>query len=605
MDLDKLLNKFVTERRIAKDKLFKTQGFYLTDIVGKLGIERKLDTSTQCDLIVKTLVTQYAYFGEYSTGMINAFLKMKENARNGSIPDSIKLQDISRSSSNYGINSTESQLLSSLLLTEYNYLGQNDISKFSSKKYNTDIIPRINEVEKQRYMEELMKQKQLAKYEHEQRVQREQQRMEELKREQQRIEERNRKLQLLEEREHKHQRMEQRIEKLKREQQQRYMERNREQQQKQHQQKYIDENNPVINEPLQNDFLANKEMRRRRRQVPAQPLQERPILSHARIGMNELAHIVLDMQRDFKRVANALSVQGAQEIIDKHNYNSPDAPWHVTSNDENGDNIPDIIIRNANGDPIVVNGWTTKGSDYPERYQYYNAYPTRAERRAHPYPAYKKDVLYNIQYDMDNTDVHKRGDVTQYNQNAFPDGWDTSKYNVNRTPGKRLSAYQRFQKLIAIPILDMCTAELARQHEIELNAQGKWKDKMSFYAQVSADLWNHYIINEVARRIQMDVESKQFRKFKNSDNGKQYIDNTVTEFYYHLHHTNGTQWTEESRDRLQQEFLHFAADALTKLVRQTGAIEEGTHRFPTFHEDNVQPFNQETEGEFGINWDYV
>ena len=336
---------------------------------------------------------------------------------------------------------------------------------------------------------------------------------------------------------------------------------------------------------------------------PNDKMNQRPAnRSRAKIGMHELANIVLNLQRDFKRVSNALSVQGARDIVNRHNEKSPHAPWNVTTDDINGDNIPDIIIRNANNDPIVVNGWTTKGSDYPERFVYYNKYPTREERKQHPYPAFKRDELYQIQYDDNNVDVHKRGNVIGFNQQAFPATWNLDKYNVNKNPGKRASAYRRFQTLIVAPVLNIVIPELINRGDIVLNEQDKWQDRLKHTAVVSAKLWEKYIINEVARRGNVSVDSKEFRKFKNSANGKQFIDNMVTEFYYHLHHVNGQNWTEQRRDDLQQKVLHFAADELIKSIQHTAELSDDQHHYPVYHEDNVTEFDKDVEGEFGEGW---
>ena len=343
----------------------------------------------------------------------------------------------------------------------------------------------------------------------------------------------------------------------------------------------------------ENNFLTNKDIME----------EDQIIRSHDRIGMDQLANIVLNMQRDFKRVANALSVQGAQEIVDKHNENSPNAPWTVHNDDVNNDGIPDIIIRNANNNPIIVNGWTTKGSDYPARYKYYEANPTKEQRKANPYPKYKRDDLYQIQYDMTNPDVHRRGNVLRYNQQAFPENWNVDKYNVNKNPGKRLSAYQRFQQLIIKHCMNVVIPVFIERGAITLNESGKWKDKMKCVAKASAALWELLIIQTVGRRRNLHTDSKQFRKFKNSVQGKQFIDNLVTELYYHLTQTNPrVDWTEEKRANLQNNVLNMFADELMKAIQHTAQLADDQHIYPDYHAENVTEFNTETEGEFGNDW---
>lgn len=45
---------------------------------------------------------------------------------------------------------------------------------------------------------------------------------------------------------------------------------------------------------------------------------------------------------------NAISPQGAQEIVRKHNVKAkPEAHWSLETDDVNADGIPDIIIKNS------------------------------------------------------------------------------------------------------------------------------------------------------------------------------------------------------------------------------------------------------------------
>ena len=533
--LNELIRHYITSRRTAGDKIFRTNAYYLVDITTKLGIDNSLGKDELCKQIITILITEYNFFGEYSTGVINAFLKLVENTNKGSIPDSLKLDDLVKV---IPINRDIAEILHEMGDPGYYLVYQSDINRFNTKSYLQKLAERAMEIEQQNSVnqhpeEEQQPEEQLIQSTEEQLMQRIEQR-------QQQIQE----------------------------------------------QQAINRKNNTRNQNFSTDKM------------------EQPIRSRSKIGMDKLADIVLGLQRDFKRVANALSVQGAQEIVNSHNGKSPNNPWYVTNDDVNDDGIPDIIIRNANNDPIVVNGWTTKGSDYPERFLYYNAYPTREQRKQHPYPAYKRNELYQIKYDTGNVDVHKRGDVTGYNQQPFPKEWKLDNYNVNRNPGKRLSAYRRFQELIVNPVLiKIVIPTLVDNGDIELNGQGKWPERMKHTARVTASLWDYYIIRIVLNRMGIDsAESKQFRKFKNSEQGKQMIDNLVTEFYYHLYHINGDQWTEKQRDDLQQEFLRIASDELLKSILHTAQLAENQHHYPNYHEENVQPFNPETEGEFGKPW---
>ena len=48
-----------------------------------------------------------------------------------------------------------------------------------------------------------------------------------------------------------------------------------------------------------------------------------------KVGMKELQHIILDLQRDVKRVKNAISPQGAEALVAHHNAANPHSPWKL------------------------------------------------------------------------------------------------------------------------------------------------------------------------------------------------------------------------------------------------------------------------------------
>ena len=132
--------------------------------------------------------------------------------------------------------------------------------------------------------------------------------------------------------------------------------------------------------------------------------------SHDRIGMMELGNIILNLQRDVQRVKKAISPMGAEDIVNKHNLTAkPSAHWKLNKinnnqpatltnlTDINNDGVPDVVISNSHGQPIFVNGYTTKQSNYPIDLAYYNQYPNRKSRRGYPLNTFKKE-LYNITY---------------------------------------------------------------------------------------------------------------------------------------------------------------------------------------------------------------
>ena len=341
-----------------------------------------------------------------------------------------------------------------------------------------------------------------------------------------------------------------------------------------------------------NEILPNHKMTQR--QIKQLPQYQTKRSAKSKVGMTDLARIVLDMQRDFKRVANALSVQGAQSIVNKHNEQSPNSQWKLEHKDFNGDNIPDIVIMNDKDQPIIVNGWTTKRSDYPARYQYYNKYPTADERKEHPYSTYKHDELYGYQYDDENHNMHLRGNITGYNKNAFPNNWKLGNYNVHTKPRSRLSAYQRFQRYVLKERLDFMIQRLVEANAVPVDDSGNMKDKLKIIAKLTAYLWNKWIIKTVADRYGVGPDDKNFVKFKNKPEGKSEIDSTVTAFYYHMNETNDN-WSEQQRAELEEQFMNDIADKLEQIAKHVETLEE--HHYARM-EGVHNAHNNDDEGEF-------
>ena len=75
---------------------------------------------------------------------------------------------------------------------------------------------------------------------------------------------------------------------------------------------------------------------------------------------------ILDLQRDMKRVKNAISPQGAQALVDKHNATAkPSAYWKLNKRnpqgpaslailtDINNNGVPYVVISNASNQPSL------------------------------------------------------------------------------------------------------------------------------------------------------------------------------------------------------------------------------------------------------------
>lgn len=111
--------------------------------------------------------------------------------------------------------------------------------------------------------------------------------------------------------------------------------------------------------------------------------------------------------------------------MEKHKKGLPPASqWNVLHKDVNKDGIPDVIIRNSNGQPLYVNGYTTRKSDHPMRYEFYKTFPTSEGRKGKTIDKFAKQ-LFNISYDDENENFNNLGDVATY---KLPDSWAQYKF---------------------------------------------------------------------------------------------------------------------------------------------------------------------------------
>ena len=231
-----------------------------------------------------------------------------------------------------------------------------------------------------------------------------------------------------------------------------------------------------------------------------------------RKGMDDLKKIVLDLQRDITRVKNAISPQGAEALVAKHNATArPGAHWKLNKvnadqpasltnlTDINHDGIPDVVITNGENKPIFINGYTTRETQYPVDLAYYNRYPTRADRRGHSYDAFK-DELFHTTYDLDNEDFSKRGNVTAFEPNLeYIQGYDLNTYHIPQP--KRMSSFARFKKFVVNDrikvILEQAQVPAAR--------------KLALTSKAAAAAWNNFIINPIYQKYNANTPQQQAR----------------------------------------------------------------------------------------------
>ena len=340
----------------------------------------------------------------------------------------------------------------------------------------------------------------------------------------------------------------------------------------------------------------------------------------SKIGMGELAKIILDLQRDVKRVSKAISPQGAEEMVNKHNRGLPEnsaSRWRFVHKDVNRDGIPDVLITNSKGHPLYVNGYTTTKSDHPIRYEFYKEHPSSEDRRqalAHfgSMSNYAKDK-FGVKYNDDfEGDLHKLGEMTSYQK---PESWNNyilENYKGFPKKKKDLSGFDRFKKYVLGDKFND-VIEALRQQKV-CNIPGKYKIRV--IAKATAELWKVWILSKIAEAYNTTINSEAMERIKKTAEGKRDINAVVSSLLNDLNLINpDAGWTEEKRQELEnqlyeeiaQAVVHFAEEIVPRQeLHQLNEQELNTPLFEQFpvelatHADKSHGgWNQEKHGEFG------
>ena len=232
-----------------------------------------------------------------------------------------------------------------------------------------------------------------------------------------------------------------------------------------------------------------------------------------KLGMDQLTEIVLGLNQDVKQIKDAQSLEGAQAWVQKH---GPEL-YHVEDTDINGDNIPDIIVKNKEGQNVIVNGYTTGESTYPYRYAYYTQFPT-AERRkearqnGETFREYIKG-LYNPQYDDFGIKIQRDSNGNplfgskeglQFESKIKNSGYTKIIRPKDKTP------YQAFVSGVVKPMYDVVKL---------INQVMKRPTNSQLLTKVAAIMWNQTILIPamvyVYGKEVMQVQDSEWKKLRN------------------------------------------------------------------------------------------
>lgn len=249
-------------------------------------------------------------------------------------------------------------------------------------------------------------------------------------------------------------------------------------------------------------------------------------------GMNgKIYDAILNLKQDFKRVTEAMTKQGAENMVDRHNATSP-YKWGLTVKDLNGDNIDDIIIHDANAPfdekPIYINGWTTKTGDYPLRSRYLNS---TARKKGTTYADYKMDLRRRHPNFYDFAKEYGWGGIRKP---LDPENPSDQMKIAKRKASREDSAYTKFKALIPMDTVNNLIRQLQNDDSIpaKRNKNGEMvlPRKIALVARAFGLLWNRTVINNVRNAWGVTGNDEKFNKMKNTAEGKLKIKIATAEF---------------------------------------------------------------------------
>jgi hypothetical protein len=128
-----------------------------------------------------------------------------------------------------------------------------------------------------------------------------------------------------------------------------------------------------------------------RKQNPLPPAMPRQRRLPQKVGMDELFNVVQSLKRDVRLIRDAQSKAGAEDWIQR---NGLEEHLYVDARDIDGDDIPDIVVRDrTTRKPYIVKGYTTEQSQYPLKHKYFTKYPLAADRKGNPYRDFIDDGI--------------------------------------------------------------------------------------------------------------------------------------------------------------------------------------------------------------------
>lgn len=278
-------------------------------------------------------------------------------------------------------------------------------------------------------------------------------------------------------------------------------------------------------------------------------------------AMKKLFEIVgtRNHKQDIKRINEAQSINGAKNWINKKGMKGY---YTVEAKDIDNDGIKDVLVKDINGQLVIVNGYTVKPSQYPLRSMYYELPPE--ERKDKPFKQWYTDDFYTSFHDGEGMVAYR--DQEQANKaNKFTTIAERKGFNIPKP--KDLSPYQLFAKTYISSIYDYAIKKLNLYTE-----EGK---KPNIFTQLLSYGWNHWVLKPVlyiifnqdkdaAEEILKPENSKQLNNLKKQKVFKDLVRSIIADYFSHSDNTNG---------EMLNDLVEVCINLSNQWFEKTGAIK--------------------------------
>ena len=247
-------------------------------------------------------------------------------------------------------------------------------------------------------------------------------------------------------------------------------------------------------------------------------------------AMRSLINIVgtANHKKDIKQIAKTQSVKGAQEWITKHNKQG----WTAVEDDADDDGIADVLVKDANGNLVIVNGYTLKPSTYPYRKLFHEADPeVRNDYRN--YRDYISDVYYHPVYDGNSLKVESY--AADEDKLALMKKYEDTKFQKIKPRNK--SPYQAFSANYIAPFYKT----IVERYNL-FSDDGK---KPRCYLQCVKYAWDNWVVRPALGTLfgddnvdELINDEKFMKKLKTNKQFKQLIETIVINYFEHSDETN-------------------------------------------------------------------